>query len=289
MDNEQLINQAQTFYENSPDNNRFIYTTIGTEGEMEQGFKKSLLRLDSITSNKSLTKMSWNCDVLQDQNHMTTFVPTFNSGYLALSSRLMLTDEDLIKLVDDSKNKIGMDLLNFYQELSMLTNEDLELTFDRLILHAKTTAQYGRNMAEVELYELARIKLESGTVPLKEKEEKIKMLDSRLLRAKFNILAWEAKGLFDSGNYEEAGKCYIQAFDMGVFRGTHIVRMTAIPALAQAGKIEEAFVQLDLLANKFKLGGNASFIDDPLCEPLRGDSRWSELMDQLDINESHYR
>jgi hypothetical protein len=64
--------------------------------------------------------------------------------------------------------------------------------------------------------------------------------------------------------------------------------MDAIPVLAQAGKKEEAFEQLDLLANKFKLGSNEGLINDPLCEPLHKDKRWKKLMDKLAKNGELY-
>jgi len=74
-----------------------------------------------------------------------------------------------------------------------------------------------------------------------------------------------------------------------LIRATHIVRMGAVPVLAQAGEIEEAFEQLDLLANKFELGSNGAFINDPLCKPLHKDKRWKKLMDKLAKNGELYR
>ena len=82
MCNQQIIKKAKEFYIANLDNRRFIYTTAGTVGDMENNFRESLVQLDSITTKMHLKKMYWNYEVQDGHNHMTTFVPTFDAGYL---------------------------------------------------------------------------------------------------------------------------------------------------------------------------------------------------------------
>jgi len=63
----------------------------------------------------------------------------------------------------------------------------------------------------------------------------------------------------------------------------------SIPVFAQAGELDHAFEQLDLLAHRFKLAGNEDFINDPLCAPLHKDKRWKTLMTDLENTWALYR
>jgi len=279
--NEQIVTQAVDYYEKSPGNRRFVFTSVGTEGGMEQNFKKSLLHLDLITAEKRLKNMIWKCDVLQGENHMTTFVPTFNNGYLLLSSKLKLMDKELIKLVDNSEHKIEDDLVSFYKELSLFSGEDNALTIEKVMAHAFRLSQYKKHTASIELFHFSNNMLEKLDKPLEEKNKLKEKIKNQLLRGEFNLLAQKAKQFSDTNDYEKASKIYIQAFKMDVVRATHMERMAAVSVFAQAGKIEEAFVQLDLLANHFKLQGNSMFINDPLCKPLHSNSKWDSLMKVL--------
>ncbi|HIP32745.1 MAG TPA: alpha/beta hydrolase [Crocinitomicaceae bacterium] len=289
MCNEQIIKRAQEFYDTQPNNLRFIYSSAGTVGDMENGFKNSLTRLDSITTKMNLKQMYWNCDVLEGANHMTTFVPTFDAGYLEISSRLSLMDADLIDMTKDSTSSIVSSLTDFYNNLSNFSEENIELSIDQIMKHATTLAQFGEYRACIDLCQYADGKLKKESISSDKKKEIAEMIESRKIRAEFNALAQEANKFAIAGDYVNASSLYIKAFDMGLIRATHMVRMDAIPVLAQAGEIEEAFVQLDLLANKFALGGNGSFISDTLCEPLHKDKRWKNLMDKLAENGGLYR
>ena len=289
MCNQQIIKKAKEFYIANLDNRRFIYTAAGTVGDMENNFGESLVQLDSITTKMHLKKMYWNYEVQDGHNHMTTFVPTFDAGYLKVSSKLSLLDSDLQVMSNDSTSSIVPLIINFYDELSSFSQEHYELSIDQIMKHATTLAQLGKYRACIDLCEYASEKLDKEDFALDKKKEIAEMIVSRKIRAEFNALAQEANKFTIEGDYVNASNLYIKAFAMDLIRATHLVRMDAVPVLAQAGKIEEAFVQLDLLANKFALGGNGNFINDPLCEPLHKDKRWKKLMDKLAKNGELYR
>ena len=289
MCNEQIIKKAQDFYTTQPNNLRFIYTSSGTVGDMENNFRNSLMHLDSITKKENLEQMYWHCDILNGLNHMTTFVPTFNDAYLKLSTKLSLLDNDLLQMADDSETSIVTRLIEFYENFTSFSQEEQLLSIDKIMSHATTLAQYGNNRACIELCEFANQKLEKEDISDEEKKEISEMINSRKVRAEFNALAQEANKLAEAGDYKNASKLYLDAFELNLIRATHVVRMNSVPVLAQAGKTEEAFEQLDLLANKFELGGNDGFVNDPLCQPLHKDKKWKKLMDKLAKNGELYR
>ena len=220
---------------------------------------------------------------------MTTFVPTFNNGYLALSSKLMLLNVQLIQMTEDSTHSITEELIAFYDELSSFTKEEQKLSVDQIMKYEKTLAYFKKYDACVDLCRYASEKLETEDIPNSEKQKMAKLISHKQIRAEFNAVAYKAYKLAQIGDYTNASKLYIEAFDMDLIRATHLVRMDAVPVLAQAGEIEEAFKQLDLLANKFELGGNGRFINDELCKPLHKDKRWNKLMAKLEKNTKKYK
>lgn len=289
MCNEQIIKHAQEFYKAQPKNMKFIYASSGTVGDMENDFRYSLMRLDSITTQLNFEKMYWNCEILNGNNHMTTFVPTFNDGYLELSSKLSLLDGDLLLMASDSVESLVSRLDNFYNNLTLFSQTQHVLSVDQIMKHATTLAQLGKYQACIDLCDYAKEQIEKENISKEKRAEIIEMIESRKIRAEFNDLAQEANKLATFGDYEGSSKLYIQAFDLDLIKATHMIRIQAVPVLAQAGKIEDAFKQLDLLANRFELGSNGAFINDPLCRPLHKDKRWKKLMDKLEKNGELYR
>lgn len=286
---EEILKKAKDFYTSTPDSRRFIYSSAGTVGDMENDFRESVVQLDSITTSMSLQQMYWNCSILEGLNHMTTFVPTFDAAYLELSSKLSLLVDDLVKMASDTNASIVSQISDFHDELSLFSQEQHELSIDQILRYARTLDQFSEYRASIELYQFAKNRLEIEDLSSAKKKEFNETIDRRKMQAEFDALAQQAHKFAESGDYIGSSKLYIKAFEMNVIKGTHFVRIRAVPAFAQAGKIEEAFEQLDLLANKFALGGNGSFLDNPLCIPLHNDKRWEKFMTKLAENGKLYR
>ena len=289
MYNEQILDNASKYFENSPDNHRFIYTSAGDFGAMENRFRKSVIKLDSICKSADLKNMYWNFLSLENHNHMTTFVPTFNYGYIALSSKLMLLNEQLLQMTEDTNSSITADLKRFYNDRMSFCDGEQELDLELVMKTANRLNQLYKFKESADLYAYASELLEKEDLSKHKKKKLAKKISSKKLRADFYTLAIEAKQYAEKGDYEKASALYLEAFDLDLIKATHYIRMDAVPVLAQAGKVDEAFTQLDLLANRYKLGGNDAFIDDKLCEPLHKDQRWTELMDKLAKNAELYK
>lgn len=61
-------------------------------------------------------------------------------------------------------------------------------------------------------------------------------------------------------------------------------RINAVEVFAQVGKTEEAFKQLELLANHFELRGSEIMTGNTALNSLHKDKRWKKYMKILDEN-----
>lgn len=290
MDNDRMVNDARDYFLRNPGNNRFFHAMTGTVGKPETLFRGSLLHLDSIATSLHLPNMYWHCTVGKGLDHMGTFVPCFNEGYLALSAKLQLTDEELLRMAADSSTALVDALSKFHADAGKFLGEPPQpFGASEAMDHARTLTQYGGYDQALNLYAYAEHTLGQDTLEGKRKREALKRLHDGRSWANFNAIAAKAKAKADAGDYPEASRLYKEAFATGEKRGTHIVRIASVPVFAQTNEIEEAFKQLELLANYFKLGGNGSFINDTLCEPLHKDPRWAKWMKKLAGNATLYK
>ena len=95
---------------------------------------------------------------------------------------------------------------------------------------------------------------------------------------KYVDLSKLAKMEMEKKNYKKASEIYEKAFKLNVIKGTNLDRKMACGAFAQVNKIEEAFVQLEMLTNLFQWRGGKSFSEDELLTPLKSDPRWNQYV-----------
>lgn len=106
MCDEQIVRNAREFLGKDPNNNRFCFTTVGTIGDIEHMFNESLVKMNAEFTSSDFPNLYWSYEVLEAKNHMTTFIPTFNNGYLKLSSKLELLDDELMKFSELSADSV---------------------------------------------------------------------------------------------------------------------------------------------------------------------------------------
>lgn len=288
MYDDQILATAGQFYAQHPDNHQFIFIRGGDMGEMENSFSHSTARLDSITKQYSLPEITWDFKILGGKNHMTTFIPTFDDGYRLLSAPLFMSSTGLLALANDTSNSIVEQIERFSARASRYTGEHVALS-------ASTFDNYGYDLFQNEKYDAAHEVYERAAALLKteipsEKNKKLEVaINEGLKRTTMYKLSDEAQALAKAHRYKEAAKLYDQAFNIDLIRVTHPIRILSVPVFAQAGEQDHAFEQLDLLVHEIKLGGNDSFINDPLCAPLHKDKRWKKLMAGLEENMALYR
>jgi len=288
MNEEQVLATANSFYAQHRDNRRFLFIRGGNDGETEQLFSPTTARLDSITKQFSLPDMTWDFKILNGKDHMTTFIPTFDNGYRALSARMQLSNDALLDLANDTSVGIVKQIELFYARSSRLTGDPVTLSASQLNDYGYSLFQSEKYAAAHEVYEHAAELLEADVPSDKNAKLKISITEG-LKRTTMYKLSGEAQKLANEHRYKEAAKLYDQAFSIDLIRVTHPIRIMSVPVYAQVGEFDHAFEQLDLLAHTFKLGGNEEFINDPLCDPLHKNKRWKKLMTDLDNNKALYK
>ena len=288
MGDEQILATTGQFYTQQPDNHRFLFIRGGDVGATEKLFTPCTSRLDSITKQHPLTDMTWDFKILNGKDHMTTFIPTFDDGYRALSSRLQLSTETLLTLANDTSMDIVQQIERFHARASLLTGSLEAPSAGKWNSYGYALFQNGKYDAAHAVYESAASLLKAERPSDKHAKLEVAITEG-IKRTTMYKLSDEAQKLAKEHRYKEAAKLYDQAFSIDLIRVTHPIRMLSVPVFAQAGELDHAFEQLDLLAHKFKIGGNDEFINDPLCTPLHKDKRWERSMTDLDNNAALYR
>jgi ATP-dependent Lon protease len=117
-----------------------------------------------------------------------------------------------------------------------------------------------------------------------EKKKMQKIMKSEREYYLFEDLCKTGREALNRKDYAQAADAYCRAFEMDQLRATHMHRFRSLAAFAQTGRIDEAFEQIELLANWFELQGNEALTEDPLLAPLHSDKRWDKFMKILDKN-----
>lgn len=284
MCNEKITTDAIQFLTKNPDSRKFAYTTCGTNWDIEKMFGESLFRMDKAMRKLRPNNPFWYCNKLENLNHMTTFVTSFDAGYRVLSGKMTLLDDPLEAMAKDTTARMPEKLIAFYKELDIFTHESHPLTLELMLSYSAKLSEIGAYRGCLEMCDYITTLLDTASLSRHERKEIEETISNRQLRARFNLLGEEARQEAFRSNYQKAAELYLQAFDLNLIRATHPMRMESVAALAQAGKTEEAFTQLELLANTFELQGNSFFINDPRCNPLHQDKRWNKYMDKLAKN-----
>jgi predicted alpha/beta superfamily hydrolase len=283
-DNE-LINYGKSFLSNHPEKKSFIYITSGTEGEMENSFRKGTEELNLFITKKEFNDLNWSFSLLKGQNHMSTFPRTFNDGYLALSLKWNISNENLDKFKNLKNEKLESEIKKCFIEKSMFRGTEVKYSVTNLIylqdLIYRNTKDYETIIA---INDLALKLYETDVDLIKSKEETKKELDQRMQFSKFNLYASEADKMFKKRKFEKSCDLYRLAFKQNIKKGTYLQRMNSVNTFAHCGYIDEAFEQIELLANYFKLKGNGAFINDKKLTSLHHDPRWLEYMNILEQN-----
>lgn len=121
-------------------------------------------------------------------------------------------------------------------------------------------------------------------ISTEDKDATVRWLKEKQLHLQFQDICRDALAASNRKDFKLAAQEYTRAFELNVIRGTYSERINSLAAFTQTGNTEAAFKQLDLLANRFKLRGSESVVDDPLLEPLHKDKRWDKYMKILEEN-----
>lgn len=281
LNGEQLVKAGKLFIQNNKNASPYIYAAVGNKGEMENSFRSSLLRFDSIVKKDAGENFHWRFRVMDKEDHMSSFVKTYNDALLDFSEKWNIPKEKLRYL---SYQLTSGEVKVFFSNHAQFTKTDFAYNVSNLTSFSKKLAaveNYDAAMLVIDMI-IAEIKLENLSKTAE--KEKIEKLETTKKYYRFYDLSSSAKRHFTYGGYSESSALYLMAFEVGVKNGTHMERVDAVRAFAQTGHIDEAFTQLNLLADYFKWQGSAFFVNDPGMEVFKKDKRWAAVMKKLDKN-----
>lgn len=100
----------------------------------------------------------------------------------------------------------------------------------------------------------------------------------------YNALIAEARGLYESGEYEESGEKYSEAFEAGEDSDTLTHHYEAARAWALAGEKDSAFDQLFEISNEGEYADLWQISSDGDFGSLRTDERWMDILNRVSEN-----
>jgi predicted alpha/beta superfamily hydrolase len=272
------------YLDQAPEMTTFLYITGGDTDLMEEAFLNSTMQIDSAISARKAVYPDWNFQQYVHANHMETFPQTFNDGYLLFSQKWNLSERDLDAFKGLKGQLLEQEIVNCFHRKSITRKKEVPYSFKNLSTLQWIAAQAYDFETAFAISDLTLRLLETDSTLAKDKEVLLAELQNKRDYYHFKIIASGAVQASFRKEYAFAAQEFLRAFDLNVLRGTYIERIQSLGALAQTGNIEEAFKQIELLANFFELQGNGSLTGNPLLTPLHKDKRWNKYMKILEEN-----
>lgn len=117
-DDEQLLLRFENFLKQHKTVNKTIYVSSGTTGNMENMFKNSMIKLDSILEKQRPKGLLYTYDIFQDYNHSETPLVSISKGLTQISRIWNITEEKQEELLQDSAKLFVDDVKSFYLDLT---------------------------------------------------------------------------------------------------------------------------------------------------------------------------
>ncbi len=269
-----------------PNMNTFFYVTGGDVGQMENDFLRTTLQIDSAIRARNSAFPDWNFRKYDHANHMETFPVTFNDGYTLFSQKWNITPDDLVSMKGLQDLLLEEAIKLCFRQKSMIRKTEMAYTFKNVVNNVQAAAEINedyRTASNVCSLSLKLLETDSA-IPKKDQEDLVKSLNEKKQYYYFFELCSNALNALNQKNYKLAAQEYLRAFELNLIRGTFSQRINSLAAFAQTGNTEEAFKQIELLANRFKLRGSGALTEEPLLAPLHKDKRWKKYIEILEEN-----
>ncbi len=119
IDNEEIINKIQRYGKELSNSKKFIYTSLGTDGNPESIFLESAKKLDLIMMEHNSSTLNWNFSIYQGINHATSPTESIHNSLLLLAKKWRIPEIEKIEIAC-SPNVVDQ-FNNFYKKLSNWT------------------------------------------------------------------------------------------------------------------------------------------------------------------------
>lgn len=273
------------YLDKHPDMNTFFYITGGDTDQMELDFLRTTIQIDSSIKARNSASLDWNFRKYEHANHMETFPKTFNDGYLLFNKKWAAIANNFTAMKGLQGAALEEAIKKLLAEIAASERTEKSYSFREVYGIQSRTEKAGEYQISSDICELMLSLLEKDSAFSKEdRDANFKWLKEKQLYLQFQDICRDALAASNRKDYQTAAQEYSRAFKLDLIRGTYYERMNSLESLAQSGNTEEAFKQLDLLANRFKLRGSDGIKDNPLLEPLHKDKRWKKYITILDEN-----
>lgn len=117
-DYRQLIKKYDDFLKNNKALNNFIYVTAGTVGNMENGFRKSMQKLDAVFNYYNPKGLNYTFEVYDGQNHSQTPASTLSKAFSKFHSIFNIPESKIENILKSENKDLVVELKSHYENLS---------------------------------------------------------------------------------------------------------------------------------------------------------------------------
>lgn len=270
----------------SPEMTTFFYVTGGDTDQMELDFLRTTMQIDSSIAARNSEFPDWNFRKYEHANHMETFPKTFNDGYLLFQEKWKITATDLVLMHGLQDSLLEQEIKRCLHRKSITRKVEMPYSLKTVLNHVQAAAELNEDYGTAFNISTLSLKLleADSTIPQKDKDDLSVRIEDKRVYYNFNDICNTALVASNRKDYSLAAQEYVRAFEIGLIRGTYYQRINSLTAFAQTGNTEEAFKQIELLANRFELRGSSALTENPLLSPLHSDKRWKKYVKILDEN-----
>jgi predicted alpha/beta superfamily hydrolase len=120
-DNEQLLNTFDSLATSKLLNKKFLYIAYGKGDKLEERFRHSTMKFNSILKKKNLMGVNWSVKSLDNDSHGTTPMEGFFKGFNEFSKALTVDDEQAETFVKDKSKPYLDNLKSYYGKQTIAT------------------------------------------------------------------------------------------------------------------------------------------------------------------------
>ncbi|WP_282041947.1 alpha/beta hydrolase-fold protein [Winogradskyella flava] len=118
FDYRQLVTTFDTFLSSKENLDKFIYVSAGTVGNMENGFRKSMMKLDNVIKYHNPKGLIYNFEVYENQNHSQTPVSTLSKAFSEFYEIVSMPEDKIEIILNDDSKTLVSELKAHYKNLS---------------------------------------------------------------------------------------------------------------------------------------------------------------------------
>jgi predicted alpha/beta superfamily hydrolase len=102
-DNEQVLHLFDSLATSQILDKKFLYIAHGKGDKLEERFKPSTIKMDSILSIKNIKGLKWQVQSLDNDSHATTPLEGIFKGLIVFNKEMILTDQQIEEFYNDSQ------------------------------------------------------------------------------------------------------------------------------------------------------------------------------------------